>query len=109
MNRRTLLNTSGMAAALMGAPASAATRAPLPLPEEKLRDKDSEKYWKRIRDEQFLLPNWRAFLNNGSLGITPRPVLKTVTDFLQSSAALEMDWYPRWGYETLDEHRKELA
>lgn len=109
MHRRKLLQASGMAAALLGAPASAATTAPLPLPEEKLREKDPEKYWKRIRDEQFLLPNWRAFLNNGSLGITPRPVLKTVADFLYSSAALEMDWYPRWGYETLDEHRKELA
>lgn len=98
-----------MAAALFGAPAKAGTRDPLPLPDAKLRAKDPEKYWKQIREEQFLLPEWRAFLNNGSLGITPRPVLKTVTDFLASAAALEMDWYPRWGYETLDEHRKELA
>ena len=68
-----------------------------------------ETYWKRIRDEQFLLPDWRAFMNNGSLGITPRPVLKAVIDYLSQAAALLNDDYPRWGYETLDDEREELA
>jgi selenocysteine lyase/cysteine desulfurase len=70
---------------------------------------DPEGYWKRIREEQFLLPGWRAFLNNGSLGVAPRPVVKAVQDYLASSAAREMEYYPRWGYETLDDYRQELA
>ncbi len=95
---------------MFGLPLSASvTKPPAPLPDPKLRQSDPEKYWRRVRDEQFLLPNWRAFLNNGSLGIAPRPVVKTVTDFIVRSAGLEMDWYPRWGYETMDEHRQELA
>ena len=30
---------------------------------------EPESYWNRVRRERFLLPDWRAFLNNGSLGI----------------------------------------
>lgn len=97
MERRTLLK----AAALLGAPAA--------LPGEDLYRRDPEKCWRRIREEQFLLPGWRSFLNNGSLGIAPRPVLKAVNDYLERSAALMVEEYPRWGYETLDEHRQELA
>ena len=57
----------------------------------------------------FLLPGWRVFLNNGSLGIAPRPVVAAVTDYLNDAAALKSDEYPRWGYETLDEERTEMA
>lgn len=109
MQRREFSYVSTAAAALFGLPASAATASTSPLPEGKLLTSDPERYWKRIREEQFLLPGWRAFLNNGSLGIAPRPVLKAVTDFLQASAGLEMDYYPRWGYEQLDEYRQELS
>ncbi len=103
MRRREIL----AGAALFGLPAAGAEGAPLPDPA--LLQRDPETYWKRIRDEQFLLPDWRAFMNNGSLGITPRPVLKAVTDYLSQAAALFNDDYPRWGYETLDDERAELA
>ncbi len=79
------------------------------MPDDTLFRKDPEAYWSRLRDDQFLLPGWRAFMNNGSLGIAPKPVVMAVTDYLNSMAALEMDYYPRWGYETLDEFRTELA
>jgi len=99
-----------MAATLFGVPATAASaKAPPPLPESKLAETDPEKYWKKIREEQFLLPGWRAFLNNGSLGIAPRPVVRAVSEYLASSAALEMDYYPRWGYELMEEYRQEVA
>jgi selenocysteine lyase/cysteine desulfurase len=84
-------------------------RAAGQLPDRKLFDRDSNRYWKRIREEQFLLPGWRAFLNNGSLGIAPLPVVEAVADYLRRSAALTTDGYPRWGYETLDEHREEMS
>ncbi len=107
MKRRDLMNRSA-AAALFGlaTPSPAAT---LPLPEGDLRAKDVEAYWKKIREEQFLLPPWRAFLNNGSLGVAPRPVLDAVTDYLTRAAGLMMTEYPRWDYENLDAERTELA
>ena len=108
MNRRHALRAG---AAIFGLPwQKALFAAAPPLPAETLFKQDQEAYWKRIRDDQFYLPNWRAFLNNGSLGVAPRPVLAVVGDYLERSAALELDYpYPRWGYETLDEYREELA
>lgn len=79
------------------------------LPPSSLRESSPELYWQRIRDEQFLLPDWRNFLNNGSLGLTPRPVLKAMEEFMEDAAGLRSDQYPRWGYETLDEERAEMA
>jgi isopenicillin-N epimerase len=74
-----------------------------------LAAEDAEAYWKRIRREQFLLPDWRIFLNNGSLGVAPKPVVKAVSDYVHHSGTLESDEYARWGYETLDPHRSEMA
>jgi len=110
MNRREVLRNAAWAAALFGLPAGAASTENSPaVPDPALLDKDAEAYWGRIRDEQFLLPGWRAFLNNGSLGVAPKPVLAAVTDYLNRSAALQLEEYPRWGYETLDEWRAEMA
>ena len=92
----------GMAAAR----GSASTKS---LPDAALRASNAEKYWRQIRDEQFYLPDWRAFLNNGSLGVTPNPVLTAVEDYMERAAGLLMDEYPRWGYETLDEERALMA
>ena len=104
-----MLRNSSFAAALFGVPASAAVGKAPPLPGKDLLDRDPGSFWAKIREEQFLLPGWRAFLNNGSLGIAPRPTLDAVTDYLNRSAALDLEEYPRWGYETLDEFRTEVA
>jgi isopenicillin-N epimerase len=103
------MKTAGVAAALFGVPAAEASQAAPPLPDRSLLLRDPEAYWIRLRDEQFLLPGWRAFLNNGSLGVAPRPVVQAVIEYLRNSAGLLMDEYPRWGYETLDQHRTALA
>jgi selenocysteine lyase/cysteine desulfurase len=108
MDRRGLLHISA-AAAMFGVPGRGVAKNPPPLPNLKQFERNPEAYWTRIREEQFFLPGWRAFLNNGSLGIAARPVMKAIVDYLHSSAALEMDYYPRWGYETMDEFRQELA
>ena len=79
------------------------------LPPAELRTKDADAYWTRIRSEQFLLADWRAYLNNGSLGVAPKPVVQAVADYMERGAALTEDEYPRWGYETLDKHRETLA
>ena len=108
MNRRTALRAG---AAAFGVPWQKILAATTPaLPDAALFARDPESYWKRIRDEQFYLPAGRSFLNNGSLGVAPRPVLAAVADYLEKGAALETaDPYPRWGYETMDAHREELA
>lgn len=96
-------------AALFGVGARAADLRRLP--DAEMASRTPDKYWERIRKEQFLLPNWRAFLNNGSLGVAPIPVVRAVESFLERSARLEMaeSDYPRWGYETLDAQRAEMA
>jgi len=108
-----MLRNSAYAAALFGLPAASPSATPSatppPLPLDSLFERDSEAYWTKLREEQFLLPRWRAFLQNGSLGIAPRPVVYAVEDYLNRSAALAMDEYPRWGYETLDEQRAAMA
>ncbi|HUQ92858.1 MAG TPA: aminotransferase class V-fold PLP-dependent enzyme [Bryobacteraceae bacterium] len=109
MHRRHLLHASAIAGSMFGVSAKGAVLEPKPLPGDTLFHSNPEAYWNRIRDEQFLLPGWRAFLNNGSLGIAPVPVVKAVSDYLASSAGLEMEYYPRWGYEQMDEFRQELS
>src|SRR5487761_1981004 len=108
MNRRNALRAG---ATLFGVPWQKILASPASsLPEETLFARDPEVYWTRIRDEQFFLPHWRSFLNNGSLGVLPRPVYQTMATYLENAAALELSYpYPRWGYETLDEEREEMA
>ena len=108
MNRRNALRAS---ATLFGVPWQKVVGAtPTSLPDDALFARDPETYWKRIREEQFFLPQWRSFLNNGSLGVLPRPVYRTVATYLENAAALETPYpYPRWGYETLDEWELQFA
>jgi len=112
MDRRTALKTAG---SLFGLPLAAASLTTSPLPDAALLKSAPEAYWKRIRDEQFLLPDWRCFMNNGSLGLAPKPVVAAVTNHLERSAALthypelQDEEYSRWGYEMLDKYRTELA
>lgn len=114
-SRRDVLRGLAGAAALYGLAtnqASAAESGSLPAPG--LLQSDPEAYWSRLRDEQFLMPGKRAFLNTGSLGVAPKPVVKAVADYLHRAAelqveSLQVERYPRWGYETLDEERTEIA
>ena len=67
MDRRTILQ--GLALAAQGSAAGA---------------KDDDAYWTRVREEQFLLAPWRAYLNNGSLGVAPRPVCSSPPKVLRN-------------------------
>ena len=106
MKRRDALHGLTLASLL---PLEAAESAVPPLPDRKLLTANPETYWSRIRREQFLLPPGRAFLNNGSLGVIARPVYHALLEYVRRSAALEVQEYPRWGYETLDQERSEMA
>jgi len=114
LNRREAISRLAAAAALFGVNAEAQTGPAGALPDRSLLEADADGYWNRIRDEQFLMPVDRVFLNTGSLGVAARPVLQAVTDYLHRAAELEhaglqAEQYPRWGYEALDEERAELA
>ncbi len=104
MKRRQLLAAPLFGLAAMGGEVK--TKA---LPDAALRVSDPEKYWARIRAEQYFLPEWRAYLNNGSLGVAPKPVVAAVEEHLRKGATLATQEYPRWGYETLDAERTEMA
>ena len=107
LTRRDALNRMAFGAAMLAGsiPAALGQVPALPAPAQLRSDPDG--YWARIRREQFLIPEDRAFLNNGSLGVTPRPVLSAMVDYLERAAALEMEDTPRWGYET--RRRAEMA
>jgi isopenicillin-N epimerase len=70
---------------------------------------DSEDYWLNLRREHFLLPDWRVYLNTGSVGSAPRSVVKATNDYLEKGASYSTNEYPRWGYESMDAHRALLA
>jgi len=108
MNRRDALLTG---ATIFGMPWQKVMGAvPSALPDDALFARNPETYWTRMREEQFFLPQWRSFLNNGSLGVLPRPVYQAVAAYIEKAAALETAYpYPRWGYETMDEEREELS
>ena len=62
MDRRHALKT-----AMLGMLAGSAAAAPS-LPEDSLFRSDPELYWKRLRAEQFFLPEWRVFLKQRQHG-----------------------------------------
>jgi len=114
-NRRSfLLGSAGVAAALAvprGLLAQAATTAAVPMPAASLYEKDEEVYWREIR-KQFLIPGDEVYLNNGTVGSSPRPVLKAVFDAYEQSeqmAQADPEDYPIWGYAAWNEFRDPLA
>ena len=55
-----------------------------PLPPRSLYDHNQDAFWAALRD-QFLIPKDEVYLNNGTVGSSPRPVLKGIFDsFLET-------------------------
>jgi isopenicillin-N epimerase len=86
-------------------------QSPARLPERALYDSDEEAYWSELR-KQFLIPADEVYLNNGTVGSSPAPVLRAIFDAYNDSekmAQSDPEDYPIWGYAAWDEFRDPLA
>src|SRR5579863_1422771 len=116
VDRREFLSTFGGVVAAAALPASKGfadlTCQPLPaMPEAALYEKDEEAYWAALR-KQFLIPEGEVYLNNGTVGSSPMPVLKAIFDCYHDEermAQSEPEDYPIWGYAAWNEFRDPLA
>jgi isopenicillin-N epimerase len=82
-----------------------------PLPDHSLLDKNEDAYWAELR-KQFLIPEDEIYLNNGTVGSSPAPVLRAVFDGYTTTERMDQqdpEDYPIWGYGSWNEFRDPLA
>jgi isopenicillin-N epimerase len=114
LNRRSFLaNASGLAATLAFRDGLLAQleKAPSSLPDQKLYEKNEDAYWSELR-KQFLIPEDEVYLNSGTVGSSPAPVLRAVFDGYNETekmAQQDPEDYPIWGYAAWNEFRDPLA
>jgi isopenicillin-N epimerase len=118
LDRRNFLSAFvGAGAAASSALASAATplellaQEPPKLPSSGLYSKDEEAYWTELRN-QFVIPKDEVYLNNGTVGSSPLPVLKAIFDAYNETeqmAQADPEDYPIWGYASWNQFRDPLA
>jgi isopenicillin-N epimerase len=115
LDRRNFLSaaTTGIAAALAFRSEALAQLQNLPaaLPDHALLDKNEDAYWAEMR-KQFLIPEDEVYLNNGTVGSSPAPVLRAIFDGYLNTEKLdqqEPEDYPIWGYAKWNEFRDPLA
>jgi isopenicillin-N epimerase len=118
-----MVNRRGFLSSFAGAAGVAATlslredlfaqlaQAPAHLPERPLYDSNEEAYWTELR-RQFLIPADEVYLNNGTVGSSPAPVLRAIFDGYNETekmAQSDPEDYPIWGYAAWNEFRDPLA
>ncbi len=111
-NSVTALAASGFAASLTFGGNLFAQLEKIPaLPDDSLLDRNEDAYWAEMR-RQFLIPEDEVYLNNGTVGSSPAPVLRAIFDGYNTTEKLdqhEAEDYPIWGYAAWNEFRDPLA
>src|SRR5215468_1057050 len=116
-DRRAFLSSLGAAAATAFALPDAKFQQevlhqpPPPLPDPSLYDKDEDAYWAALR-KQFLIPEAEVYLNNGTVGSSPLPVLHAIMKCYHEAESLaqhDPEDYPIWGYAAWNNFRDPLA
>jgi selenocysteine lyase/cysteine desulfurase len=106
-------SSSGMAMTQELAPAAKClAEGQIPaLPSPSLYAQNEDAFWAVLRN-QFLIPKNEVYLNNGTVGSSPYPVLKAIFDsFLETEQMAQSDPedYPIWGYAPYAVYRDTLA
>lgn len=81
------------------------------LPTANLYAQDEDAYWREVR-KQFLIPADEIYLNNGTVGSSPAPVIQAVLDgyhATETMAQADPEDFPIWGYGPWNEFRDPLA
>src|SRR5580700_2012153 len=82
-----------------------------PLPDRSLLDENEDAFWAQMR-RQFIIPEDEIYLNNGTVGSSPAPVLRAIFDGYNTTEKLDQhdpEDYPIWGYAAWNEFRDPLA
>lgn len=81
------------------------------LPSDHLHACDPEAYWAALR-KQFVFEPGFLYLNNGTVGSMPLPVLRAFIEAILKVEQMEdpdTDLYPLWGYGAWDDYRRPVA
>src|SRR5438477_11475223 len=82
-----------------------------PLPDHSPLDRNEDTYWAEMR-RQSIIPDDEIYLNNGTVGSSPAPVLRAIFDGYNTTEKMDQqdpEDYPIWGYAAWNEFRDPLA